>query len=277
MSEGWWWSSVLEDLYNARIPFSNVTRKRLSWRYVSSWYIKETQRRFVSDSSTHCKLSKGSLFLLCEGWQNPSFTYLQFFPNLIKNGVHILVMHPRPAFTNAFARRPPFILYGTTVPQWARASSFMRFLDHTQRRTTVGRTSLDEWSARRRDLFMATHNTRNRQTSPSPVRFEPIFSAGERPQTHALDGAASGAGREPRWSSKNIHGSPHLVHGYTDCPKDRCFILKICIWYLNLDSYQYIPAAHVTVHCKIWLIKLTVFRFVGTGGFLIRYANGHTN
>jgi hypothetical protein len=30
-------------------------------------------------------------------------------------------------------------------PQWARASSFTRFLDHTQRRTTVGGTPLDEW------------------------------------------------------------------------------------------------------------------------------------
>ena len=29
-------------------------------------------------------------------------------------------------------------------PQWARASSFTRFLDHTQRRATVGRTPLDE-------------------------------------------------------------------------------------------------------------------------------------
>ena len=29
-------------------------------------------------------------------------------------------------------------------PQWAMASSFMKFLDHTQRRTTVGRTPLDE-------------------------------------------------------------------------------------------------------------------------------------
>jgi hypothetical protein len=28
--------------------------------------------------------------------------------------------------------------------QWARASSFTMFLDHTQRRTTVGRTPLDE-------------------------------------------------------------------------------------------------------------------------------------
>ena len=36
-------------------------------------------------------------------------------------------------------------------PQWARASSFTGFLDHAQRRTTVGRTPLDEWSARLRD------------------------------------------------------------------------------------------------------------------------------
>ena len=28
--------------------------------------------------------------------------------------------------------------------QWAMAYSFTRFLDHTQRRTTVGRTPLDE-------------------------------------------------------------------------------------------------------------------------------------
>jgi len=38
--------------------------------------------------------------------------------------------------------------------QWARASSFMRFLDHTQRHTSVGRTPLDEWSACRRDLYL---------------------------------------------------------------------------------------------------------------------------
>jgi len=79
-------------------------------------------------------------------------------------------------------------------PQWAMASSFKRFLDHTQRRTTVGRTPLDEWSARRRDLYLKTHNNHNRQTSMSPVRFEPTISAGERPQTHALDRAASGTG-----------------------------------------------------------------------------------
>ena len=53
-------------------------------------------------------------------------------------------------------------------PQWARASSFTTFLDHTQRRTAVGRAPLDEWSARRRDLYLTTHNTHNRQTSMPP-------------------------------------------------------------------------------------------------------------
>ena len=37
-----------------------------------------------------------------------------------------------------------FIYFGATAPQWIRSSSFTRFLDHTQRRTTVGRTPLDE-------------------------------------------------------------------------------------------------------------------------------------
>jgi len=68
------------------------------------------------------------------------------------------------------------------------------FLDHTRRRTTVGRTSLDERSARRRDLYLTTHNTHNRQTSMPPVRFEPTISAGEWPQTYALDRAATGTG-----------------------------------------------------------------------------------
>ena len=66
-------------------------------------------------------------------------------------------------------------------PTRATASSFTRFLDHTQRRITVGRTRLDEWSARRRDLYLTTHNTHNRQISMPPVGLEPTISAGERP------------------------------------------------------------------------------------------------
>ena len=70
---------------------------------------------------------------------------------------------------------------------------FLMFLDHTQRRTTVGRTLLDERSARRRDLYLPTHNTTDNTSTP-PVGFEPTISAGE--QTYALDRAATGTGHE---------------------------------------------------------------------------------
>jgi hypothetical protein len=39
------------------------------------------------------------------------------------------------------------------------ASSVLRFLDHTQWHNTVGRTPLDEWSARRRDVYLTTRTT----------------------------------------------------------------------------------------------------------------------
>ena len=58
---------------------------------------------------------------------------------------------------------------------------FLMFLDHTQRRSTVGSTPLDERSARRRDLYMTTHDTHNRQISMPPVGFEPKISAGRSP------------------------------------------------------------------------------------------------
>jgi len=90
------------------------------------------------------------------------------------------------------------LVFRTTARKWARASSFTRFLDHTQRRIRFGRTSLDEWSARRRDLYLTTHNTHNRQTSMPPVGFEPTISAGERPQTYALDRAATDIHQTPQ-------------------------------------------------------------------------------
>ena len=57
---------------------------------------------------------------------------------------------------------------------------FLMFRDHTWC-TTVGRTPLDEWSARRRDLYLTTHDTHNRQISMPPVGFKHTISAGEWP------------------------------------------------------------------------------------------------
>jgi len=47
------------------------------------------------------------------------------------------------------------------------ASSFLRFVDYTQRPTTVSRSPLDKWSARRRDLYLTTHNTYNKKIHAS--------------------------------------------------------------------------------------------------------------
>jgi len=48
----------------------------------------------------------------------------------------------------------------------ALASLFLRFLDHTWRCATVGRTPLDEWSIHCRDLYLMTHNTHNKRPCP---------------------------------------------------------------------------------------------------------------
>jgi hypothetical protein len=58
---------------------------------------------------------------------------------------------------------------------------------------TFGRTPLDEWSARRRDLYLRTHNTHRRQSfMPQVVGFEPAIPESQWPQAQALDRAAIG-------------------------------------------------------------------------------------
>jgi len=87
-----------------------------------------------------------------------------------------------------------FVCFWCVSPHWARASSFTRFLDHTQQCTTVGRTPLDERSARRRDLYQTTDNTHSRQTSMPLAGFKPAISAGEWPQAYGLDRTVTGTG-----------------------------------------------------------------------------------
>jgi hypothetical protein len=62
------------------------------------------------------------------------------------------------------------------------------------RHTALGRTPLDEWPARHRDLYLTTHNTHKRQTSVPPLGFEPTILVSELPKTHALDRTATGSG-----------------------------------------------------------------------------------
>jgi hypothetical protein len=65
-----------------------------------------------------------------------------------------------PAFCNVTPCRILFLYFlWLWSPARAMTSSSTKFLDHTQRRATVGRTPLDEWPARHRDLYLTTHNT----------------------------------------------------------------------------------------------------------------------
>jgi hypothetical protein len=97
--------------------------------------------------------------------------YLIYFLNAIgltpggSSTVHIYAktIHKTKQLTNLVG--PTFVCLWRDSPQWTRAFSFTRFLDHTQRRPIVSRTPLDEWSVRRIDLYLTTHNTHNRQTS----------------------------------------------------------------------------------------------------------------
>jgi len=56
----------------------------------------------------------------------------------------------------------------------------------TLRHTTDGRTPRDEWSARRIDFYLKTHNTHKRQTSKPPAGFELPTTASKPPQNHTV-------------------------------------------------------------------------------------------
>jgi hypothetical protein len=76
---------------------------------------------------------------------------------------------------------------------WSEAPSGQGLHDHiSARHTTLGRTYLDKWPTRRRDL--TKRNSHNRETSISPAGFEPPFAAGEQAETHSLDRVATGVG-----------------------------------------------------------------------------------
>jgi hypothetical protein len=86
-----------------------------------------------------------------------------------------------------------FFYIGATAPSRPRPPHYRGFII-TLRHTTFCRTPLDEGPARRRDLYLTTHNTLKRQPSMPPAGFEPTVPASERPQIHALDRAATGIG-----------------------------------------------------------------------------------
>ena len=103
------------------------------------------------------------------GYPVAAYVFFLFLPSLLSFPLtsfkqRVLEAPRKKNVTNPVT---PFVLRCES-PKWAMASPFLRFLDHTQRRITVGRTPLDEWSARHRDLYLTTQNNHNRQTSMPP-------------------------------------------------------------------------------------------------------------
>jgi len=81
---------------------------------------------------------------------------------------------------------------------------------------TLSRTPLDEWSARRGDLYLTTQHSQTTYMPPS--RFEPTIPASERPQGHALDPEATRIGLYTgchRRKGPNF-GRVFLMLNYTD-------------------------------------------------------------
>jgi hypothetical protein len=103
-------------------------------------------------------------------------------------------------------RKTVLFVYGMTGPS-EPGTPHCRGFTITLRRITFGRTPLDEWSVRHRDLYLTKHNTHKRQTSIAPGGFEPAIPANEWPKTHVLDCAVSGI--RPRATLYSINSGQH--------------------------------------------------------------------
>jgi hypothetical protein len=108
-----------------------------------------------------------------------------------------------PCFFNSFSAETLIVrklnqtgIHGENFPLSATTpkgpgSPHHRCLKITLKNITLGRTPLDKWSAWRRDIYLTTHNTHERETALSPA---PAIPTNQWLQTHDLDRAATGIG-----------------------------------------------------------------------------------
>jgi hypothetical protein len=147
--------------YNA---MSSVTHTSLRTTLSPTYDLRSPLKVLYHDSQSRKTVNKNYFYFKfhnCNNhWKTPSI-YIFFY--------HAARAHSGP--------RPPH--QAITIP-----------LTHA----TLDRTPLDERPARRRDLYLTTYSTHNRQTSVLLAGIEPTIPASERPQTDALARAATGIG-----------------------------------------------------------------------------------
>ena len=93
-----------------------------------------------------------------------------------RQGAHILVSPVYTFFAVSLLfpmAQQPLVGQGLLITEVSRSYSF--------RHTTLSRTPLDVWSARRRDLYLTTQYTHKRQTSMPPAGFETTIPTSEMP------------------------------------------------------------------------------------------------
>ena len=133
--------------------------------------IHQVTKRAVSPASTatHLLLSLTPHYLA-----NFFFIYISFYctTSIITDYKYTYV-----TINGLLGMHPVIILLLSSITtDWVWLLIFTRFLDHTRRRTTVGRTPLNKCSVRRKDLYLTTHNNHNRQTSVPPRRAEDFYA-----------------------------------------------------------------------------------------------------
>jgi hypothetical protein len=148
-----------------------------------------------------------------------------------------------------FSYLDPNYIYGLLCPSLLLAQQQLvalglLFIDatqsHTARYTTLGRASRSEWSARRRFLYLSTHNTHSKHA---------CLRRDSKPQSQLA------SSRKPAHYAAWPLGLALSVAVWTNTPF--CHILYLRVSYGSRNNYRLLSQEEVTSWC-LWL-KSTVF------------------
>ena len=159
--------------------FSKTTRRflepsHLSVQWVPDFTPKVMQFLVITASSSLTSplvLWSHNSYLEIDLITSSPFLHLFFYTILVMSNSHtciwglvLLLYNIVLSGPTASSRQDPFHFRGLTI---------------ALRHITLDKTPLDEWSARRRDFCLTTHDIHKRQISMPPVGFEPAISESE--------------------------------------------------------------------------------------------------
>ena len=180
-------------------------------------------------------------------------------------------MHPGRVSPLPPMRRKPLVDQGLLIDEASRLHTHTHTHTHTYT-PHFGRNPLDEWSIRRRDLYLTTHNTH--KTQPCPRRDSNLQSqqaSGRRPTPQTA---------RPLWSAMdefycklsatNMAKWVNLLAYFLCCVSiHRHYIV---LFYIPLHSFPYVILCSSYTHLfSGFLVTLQLFftPFVGVGDLLL--------